>query len=64
MILCHAIVAAAHLGRIDEARAQAERMKTLHPDYTINSLRTAVPYHDSDKMEHYVDGMRKAGVAE
>jgi adenylate cyclase len=62
MLFCHTIVAAAYLERIDEAKAQVERMKSLHPEITIDSFRKGAQYIDPDHLEHYLDGLRKAGL--
>ena len=58
------IVALAHLGRIEEARSQVERMISTHPEITIGSFRKAAHYVSHDDMEHYSDELRKAGVPE
>ena len=52
----------AHLGRMDEARAQAREVLRLHPGFTIERWRHRPPYRDPSILERYVEGMRKAGL--
>jgi TolB-like protein/DNA-binding winged helix-turn-helix (wHTH) protein/Tfp pilus assembly protein PilF len=52
--------AAAHLGRIDEAKTYALRLLELAPSFSANSL--AVSMHDQPRWSHLVEGLRKAGL--
>lgn len=54
----------AHLGMMEEARAAAAEVMRLHPHFTIRSWRHRPPYRDACIIEHYVEGMRKAGLPE
>jgi TolB-like protein/class 3 adenylate cyclase len=52
----------AHLGMMDEARAEAEAVLRLHPNFTIGRWRQRPPYRDPEVLEHFVEGMRMAGL--
>ena len=53
----------AHLGRIDEARAALDRALTIRPDLSAEFFRSVLPWKDPAHLEHYIDGLRKAGLA-
>ena len=59
------VVANAHLGRLDEARAEVGRMLALYPGLTIASWRAfaATPFAP-ELVELSVTGLRKAGLPE
>lgn len=52
----------AHLGRDEEARAQAAKLKAAHPDFDLDSWAEAVPDRSRDDLVHYIEGLRKAGL--
>jgi TolB-like protein len=52
----------AHLGRMEEARAQAAEVIKLHPGFTIGRWRHRPPYRDPALLERYIEGLRKAGL--
>jgi TolB-like protein/class 3 adenylate cyclase len=52
----------AHLGMMDEARAEAEAVMRLHPNFTIGEWRHRPPYRDPDVLGHFVEGLRMAGL--
>jgi adenylate cyclase len=56
--------ALAQLGRIDEARQYLERVMIGQPQLTLQWIRENVPYQTPETMEHFCEGMRKAGVKE
>src|SRR5438552_4697354 len=61
----HKILTLAHLGRLDEARAEVARMLAMHPKQTIASFcemhaSSMVP----ELVEFYVGGLRLAGLPE
>jgi adenylate cyclase len=55
----------AQLGQLEEAGAAVAEVLRVNPGFTIESLkRNILVYKDPKDLEHYVDGMRKAGLPE
>ena len=54
----------AQLGRLDEARAEAELFLVGNPDFTTRHWATTEPFRDAATLAHFVDGYRKAGLPE
>ncbi|WP_209436080.1 winged helix-turn-helix domain-containing tetratricopeptide repeat protein [Mesorhizobium metallidurans] len=54
----------AQLGRLDEARAEAELFLVGNPHFTTRHWATTEPFRDAAMLEHFVDGFRKAGLPE
>jgi len=54
----------AQLGRLDEARAEAELFLVANPDFTIRHWAETEPFRDAATLAHFVDGFRKAGLPE
>jgi len=52
------------LGRIEEARAEFAAIRKLDPDLTIASVTSKTAYKYPADLEHYLDGLRKAGLPE
>jgi TolB-like protein len=59
-MLCASLAQAGH---IEEAKAAMKVLLQLQPDISITWIRQSVPYAPNP-MEHFVEGMRKAGVRE
>jgi adenylate cyclase len=55
-------VALAHLGRIDEARAALTKALAIKPDLSSDFFKSVLPWKDSAHLEHYTNGLRKAGM--
>ena len=53
-----------HLDRLDEARRALDEMNDLRPGISIEFVREHTPLTDSGYMDHLLDGLRKAGLAE
>ena len=63
----HRTLAAAFglLGRADEAKRAAEKLRELLPHVTIAQLRQNLPYFkEADGLERYLEGLRRAGIPE
>ncbi|KAB2848851.1 MAG: tetratricopeptide repeat protein [Hyphomicrobiaceae bacterium] len=54
----------AHLGMMDKAHAEVREVLRIHPNFTISSWRHRPPYRNAAVLDHYVDGLRKAGPPE
>ena len=54
----------AQLGRLTEAQATVERVLALDPEATVAKFAAQQPYKNPDDLEHYKDGLRKAGLPE
>ncbi len=54
----------AFLGRMEEARAAKDQLLRVMPHENLRLVRAALPSVNRDRMERFVDGMRKAGVPE
>ena len=56
---CHA-----HLGQSALAKEHADKILQLEPDFTIASYSTTLRYKQPADFDHYIDGLRKAGLPE
>jgi len=54
----------AQLGRLSEARATVKRVLALDPNATVAKWGAQQPYKNPADLEHYKDGLRKAGLPE
>jgi tetratricopeptide (TPR) repeat protein len=52
------------IGKVEEARAYLADLRRLHPDFSIGWFRSKYPPLRGEAAEHYVEGLRKAGVEE
>jgi tetratricopeptide (TPR) repeat protein len=59
----HACVLA-QLGRTEEARTALAQFLKLSPGFTAEAARHSLPFRDDTDFEHFVDGLRKAGLPE
>jgi adenylate cyclase len=50
--------------QLEEARAAAAQVLRINPGFTIESSKRILVYKDPKDLEHYIDGMRKAGLPE
>ena len=51
-----------HLGRLDEAHKALGELLRLRPDFSPEPVRRMLAWSDAEAMEHYFDGLRKAGL--
>ncbi len=58
------MAAAAYLEKVDEARQLADQMLKLKPDASIKLIRAILKFSNPEDREHYLDGLRRAGVPE
>ena len=60
----HRMLAATNalLGRMDQAHRHAEKVLTVHPDFSISHWRTVPPYKSPEPLERFFDGLRLAGL--
>ena len=52
------------LGRLSEARQEAEEILKIWPWYNLDYIRSTYFYKDSTHLEHWIDGLRTAGMPE
>ncbi len=52
------------LGRLSEARQDAEEILKTWPWYNLDYVRSIIFYKDLTSLEHYIDGLRTAGIPE
>jgi Flp pilus assembly protein TadD len=55
------VAALAQAGRLDEARAELERLRSFQPEISIAWIKQNVPY-TSASMTKYLDGWHKVGL--
>jgi tetratricopeptide (TPR) repeat protein len=58
------VAANAHLGHLDEARAELSRMLAIDPKLTIAGFRAYAHFFAREVLELYVTGLRLAGLPE
>jgi TolB-like protein len=54
----------AKLGRMDEARREAEMFLLTSPHFTISHWAANQPFRDADTRAHFVEGLKLAGLPE
>jgi adenylate cyclase len=57
-------VAYGQLGRESEAKAAAEEYLRRTPDFSLATHLERIPFQRAEDLEHYIEGLRKAGLAE
>jgi len=60
---CSAVVKT-KLGRLGQARQDADEILKIWPWYNLDYMRSIYSYKDSGNLEHWVDGLRRAGIPE
>ena len=54
----------AYLGEEDKAKAHAAKVLELDPDFSIQRFSKSRSYKEKSDLEHYMEGLRKAGLPE
>ena len=52
----------AHLGRLEEAKIEAQKVLEAYPNFKLEYWRGVQPDQNPDDTEHFVEGLRKAGL--
>jgi len=52
----------AEVGRVNEARAQAQEVTRIEPDFSIGTYINSQTYRDEKVIARMVDGLRGAGL--
>ena len=60
----HLAATYAQMGRLGEARAEITKIRELNSSISLTLYRERLIYDNSDDLEHYLDGLRKAGLPE
>ena len=60
----HLAAVYAQLGRMEEARIEISEIRKLDPLVCIALYRERIKYKNSEDLDHYLDGLRKAGLQE
>ena len=58
------VVALVHLGRPEDARAAADRLLAIAPNFTISKYMTLVWHFPDNLTRIIIEGLRKAGLPE
>ena len=51
-----------HLGKTEEAALYIDKLSQLDPDFSIDQVAKVYPFMQETDRNHYIDGLRKAGV--
>ena len=54
----------AYLGDMDKAKVHAAKVLELEPDFSIQQFAKSRSYKEISDLEHYLEGLRKAGLPE
>ena len=65
-ILTHRDLTIAYIsaGRLEEARAQADEVLRINPNYSLELVTKTLAFKNQADRERYIDGLRKAGIPE
>ncbi len=53
-----------HLGKTEEAAVYIDKLSQLDPEFGIDQVAKVYPFKRETDREHYIDGLRKAGVGQ
>ena len=51
-----------HLGKTEEAAFYIDQLSRLDPDFSIDQMDKVYPFKRETDRNHYIEGLRKAGV--
>lgn len=51
-----------HMGKVSEAKAEAERVLSAHPNFDLKHWASVQPDKFQADVEHFVDGLKRAGL--
>jgi adenylate cyclase len=54
----------AQAGKIDEAKWEAEQLLVDDPEFSVGRIERVFPFSDPKDLEHFLDGLRKAGLSD
>ncbi|MCB1865431.1 MAG: tetratricopeptide repeat protein [Chromatiales bacterium] len=52
----------ARAGAIEDAKWEAEQVRTLNPEFSLERIRTAFPFKDPAELEHFTGALALAGL--
>jgi hypothetical protein len=50
------------LCRLEDVRRASEQVRTLNPDFSLEKIRSAVPFRNEDQLEGFMDALSVAGL--
>ncbi|MFD2740550.1 tetratricopeptide repeat protein [Sulfitobacter aestuarii] len=51
-----------HLGRLEEARREAARVRAAHPNFSLDRWGAVQPDRNPEDVTHFVEGLKRAGL--
>ena len=63
-IACYRGAQQRHAGRLDDARQTWRELKEINPGYSPRDHIGRLPFKDPAHADRFIDGLRKAGLAE
>jgi adenylate cyclase len=54
----------AQAGDIESAQCEAEQVLMLNPEFSVQRMKKAVPFTEPGEIEHFNEGLAKAGLGE
>ena len=58
------IASLGHLGRVEEAKPYVDKLLALEPNFSLERFAKVYPIKYESDREHYVRGLRLAGIPE
>ena len=51
-------------GQLENSRRELARLRKIEPDVTLDTFVTLAIYQDPNRVDHFLDVLRKAGMSE